>query len=197
LAAGSQETGVSRTRIGLITGPVGVGKTTVAERVVSLVRRQGLACGGLLAPAIRDSYGEKTGIWGVDVRTGERRMLAVAHADRDLGGPTVGPYAFDAKALAWAVVVIESALHPTTRPLHPCALVVVDEIGKLELWQGVGLAPLLPQLAAGEAARSLVVVRDSLLAELQARLGSIEQVVFEVNKENREEMPARILECLL
>jgi nucleoside-triphosphatase THEP1 len=88
-------------------------------------------------------------------------------------------------------------LRPTTRPLRPYDLVVVDEIGKLELWQGVGLAPLLPRLAAGEAARSLVVVRDSLLAELQARLGSIEQVVFRVSKENREEIPSRILERLL
>jgi nucleoside-triphosphatase THEP1 len=188
---------VSSARIGLISGPVGVGKTTVAERVVGLVRRQGLACGGLLAPAIKDSHGQKTGIWGVDVRTGERRMLAVVRTDRDLGGPAIGPYSFDAEALAWAVLVIEGALHSTTWPLRPCDLVVVDEIGKLELWQGVGLAPLLPRLAAGEAARALVVVRDSLLAELQARLGSIDQVVFEVSKGDREEMPSRILERLL
>ena len=39
-------------RIGLLTGPVGVGKTTVAERVAGLAQRQGLVCGGVLAPAM-------------------------------------------------------------------------------------------------------------------------------------------------
>ena len=194
LATASQETGVSRAQIGLITGPVGVGKTTVAERVVSLARRLGLVCGGLLAPAIKDSHGEKTGIWGVDIRSGERRVLGMVRTHRDLGGPAIGPYSFDAEALAWAVIVIESAMQAAAR--RPCDLVVVDEIGKLELWQGVGLAPILPRLAAGEAARSLVVVRDSLLAELTARLGAIEPIVFEVSQENRADLPPRILERL-
>lgn len=181
---------MNKARIGLITGPVGVGKTTVAERVVSLAKRQGQVCGGLLAPAIKDGRGEKMGIWGVDIRTGERRTLGVVHTDRDLGGPAIGPYSFDAQALAWAVMVIRSAF-------RPCDLVVVDEIGKLELWQGVGLASILPRLTAGEAARSLIVVRDSLLAELQVRLGSIQQVVFEVSEENRMDLPPRILERLV
>ncbi|MGD2206958.1 MAG: nucleoside-triphosphatase [Anaerolineae bacterium] len=167
-------------RIGLLTGPVGVGKTTVAERVVSLAQRRGLTCGGLLAPAMKTS----AGIWGVDVRNGERRVLA--RVDRDLGGPTVGPYSFDQASLEWAVSVVE-------RAIGACDLLVVDEIGKLELWRGIGLAPLLPLLSAGETSRALVVVRDSLLTELQARLGSIQQIVFEVSQENREEIPGHIL----
>lgn len=175
-------------RIGLLTGPVGVGKTTVAERVVGLARRQGLTCGGLLAPAMEDRCGQKVGIWGVDIGTGERRILA--RTDRDLGGPSVGPYSFQAEALGWAVTVIRQSLHPSD-------LVVVDEIGKLELWQGIGLAPILPRLAAGEAKRSLVLVRDFLLAELQARLGPGAQIVFEVGVENRDGLASRILQDLL
>ena len=171
-------------RIGLLTGPVGVGKTTVAERVVGLAQRQGLACGGLLAPAMMNSCGQKAGIWGVDILTAERRTLA--RTDRDLDGPGVGQYSFDAAALAWALGVVEQAI-------GACDLLIVDEIGKLELWRGVGLAPILPRLASGEIDRAIILVRDSLLAELQGELGSVERVVFKVSKDNRSELPPSIL----
>lgn len=170
--------------VGLLTGPVGVGKTTVAERVVGLARRQGLVCGGLLAPAMMNACGQKAGIWGVDIRGGKRRILA--RTDRDLGGPAVGPYSFDEAALAWATGVVDSAV-------GTCELLVVDEIGRLELERGLGLAPILPRLAAGQAPRSLVLVRDYLLTKLQDRLESVGQMVFEVSEQNRGDLPPHIL----
>jgi len=175
---------VTKARIGLLTGPVGVGKTTVTERVVGLARRQGLVCGGLLAPAMKNACGQKVGIWGVDIASGERRILA--RTDHGLGGPEIGPYSFDAAALDWSVGVVGSAI-------GACDLLVVDEIGKLELWQGIGLAPILARLAAGEAQSALVLVRESLLAELQATLGTVEQVVFRISEENRGTVPRQIV----
>ncbi|HSR33302.1 MAG TPA: nucleoside-triphosphatase [Anaerolineae bacterium] len=183
-------------RVGLLTGPVGVGKTTVAERVIGLAMRQGLECAGLLAPAMLNRCGQKAGIWGVDVRTGERRILA--RTDRDLDGPSIGPYSFDGTALSWATGLVEAACTaPDPADPRSCDLLVVDEIGKLELWRGIGLAPVLPRLAAGQVHRSLIVVRDSLLAELQARLGSVDQVVFQVREENRGTLAPHILKSLL
>jgi nucleoside-triphosphatase THEP1 len=171
-----------------LTGPVGVGKTTVAERIVGLARRQGLVCGGLLAPALVNSCGEKLGIWGVDAGTGDRRPLA--RTDRRLVGPEVGAYSFDQAALDWALDVLEGAV-------GRCDLLVVDEIGKLELWRDIGLAPIVPRLAAGEAGRALVLVRAPLLAELEARLAPVEQRVFYVNEQNRGELAPRIFELFL
>ena len=180
-------------RIAILAGPVGAGKTTVAERMVGLAQRQGMAVGGLLAPAMVDRCQQKVGIWGVDIQRAEQRALA--RMDRNLGGPAVGQYSFDAEALGWALSVLERALSPETLPA--CDLVVVDEIGKLELWRGTGLAPILPRLAAGEARQALVLVRDLLLAELQARLGSVQQMVFNVREEDREALPAAILHKLM
>lgn len=175
-------------RIGLLTGPVGVGKTTVAERVAGLALREGLICGGVLAPAMVNSCGQKVGIWGVELGTGERHTLA--RTDRDLGGPSVGPYSFDATALDWATSAVD-------RAIGACDLLIVDEIGKLELWRGVGLAPILPRLAAGEVERALVLVRDSLLSESRARLAGVERVVFKVSQENRGAMAPDVLSELL
>jgi nucleoside-triphosphatase THEP1 len=171
-------------RVGLLTGPVGVGKTTVAERVAGLVRRQGLICAGLLAPAMTNCCGQKVGIWGVDLLTGQRRILA--RTERRLGGPEVGPYSFDATAIVWAIDALE-------RALGACDLLMVDEIGKLELWRDTGLAPILPRLAAGDAKRALVLVRDSLLADLQQKLEPVPQVVFEVSEENRNSLPPSVV----
>lgn len=194
---------MTQSLIGLLTGRVGIGKTTVAERVVGLARQRGVTCVGLLSPALVDSFGQKVGIWGIDVVTGERRVLA--RTDRELEGPTVGPYSFDPAALAWAVNVIESAIQRSAGPLPgpgleewpPGQILMVDEIGKLELWHEIGLAPVLPRLASGEFKRALVLVRDSLLSELDRRLGCVERVVFWVNEANRASVHEEILDRLL
>jgi len=175
---------MSRPLTGLLTGPVGAGKTTVAERVAGLVHERGLTCGGLLAPSLKDSSGTKIGIWGVDLHSGERRVLA--RIDRAMDGPHIGIYSFDATTLSWAIGAIE-------RAMGSCDLLIVDEIGKLELWGNAGLAPLVPRLALGTVTRSLVIVREALLAELQTRLGPVKQAVFEVGRDNRDQLPPQIV----
>jgi nucleoside-triphosphatase len=179
---------VTKPRIGVLVGPVGVGKTTVAERVAGLARTHGLVCGGLLAPAVFDSCGQKVGIWGVDLLTGEG--LTLARVDRDLGGPTIGPYSFDAAALTWAIDVIK-------REAGECDLLVVDEIGRLELEEGCGLAPVLPALRARRDGRSLVLVRDSLLDLLMIELSPIELDLYQVTEGNRQDLPSRIVSSIL
>ena len=199
---------MTRSRIVLLTGPVGVGKTTIVERVAGMAQQHGITCRGLLAPALRDARGQKAGIEGIDLSTGERRILA--RTDRELGGPRLGPYSFDAAALEWATgVVLDSLASPppagasTSPPLAGgmvggCPrLVIVDEIGKLELWHGQGMAAVLPALAAGPAGWVLVVVRESLLEELQGRLGEVGQMVFREGEQNRDDLPAEIVEVLL
>jgi nucleoside-triphosphatase THEP1 len=120
--------------------------------------------------------------------TGDRRQLAAT--DRTLGGEKVGSYSFDPAGLDWACRVVEEAV-------GNCDLLVVDEIGKLELWRGTGLAAILPFLARGESRRALVLVRESLLSELRSALGTVEQMLFPVDQENRAELPNQILQLLL
>lgn len=145
--------------VALVSGAIGAGKTTVCQKVVEAARARGFACGGLLTPALIED-GRKVGIVGVDLGSGERRVLA--RTDHDLGGPCVGCYHFTADAFAWANAVIASAVEAG------CDLLVVDEIGPLELVQGGGLAPALDLLSA--VPRALIVVRISLVDALRGRL---------------------------
>jgi nucleoside-triphosphatase THEP1 len=101
----------------------------------------------------------KVGFEAMDVGSGERWPLA--HTDpstgsgrgpsttlrqgsgqgsgdrQELGGPRVGPYSFDPAALDRALRVLRRAI------AAKCDLLMVDEIGPLELEQGRGFAPIL------------------------------------------------------
>jgi nucleoside-triphosphatase THEP1 len=162
-------------RIALLSGEIGAGKTTACQRVVDLTRTRGFACGGLLTPPLIED-GRKVGIVGVDLGSGEQRVMA--RLDRDLGGPRVGCYHFTTDAFAWANAVIASAVDAGCDPL------VVDEIGPLELMKGTGLAPALNLLEV--VPRALIVVRLSLLDTLRDRL-----------KRGRASLPAPTIQVFL
>lgn len=179
--------------VALVSGEIGAGKTTVCQKVVEAARARGFTCGGLLTPALLEE-GCKVGILGVNLTGDERRVLA--RKDRDLGGPRVGCYHFTADAFPWANAVIDSAIKAR------CDLLVVDEIGPLELIQGGGLAPALDLLSA--VSRALVVVRRSLVNTLRDRLERVGRAslpaptiqVFVITTSSRDSLPNEIVSWL-
>jgi len=184
-------------RFALVTGDIGSGKTTVAGRVVERARQQGLSVAGLWCPA-RLVAGIKTGIEAVDLTRDERRLLAARNdleGEKELlltrPGPHTGRYTFDPEILAWANRVLAGAA--AARP----DLLMVDEIGPLELERGEGLAPVLLDLADGSVPRALLVVRERLLENLKARLDiAASTAVFLVEQDTRETLPEKILTWL-
>ena len=174
-------------RLALVTGDIKVGKTTVVGQVVALARARGYVCAGLWAPAhVVD--GQKAGIQAMDLSSGERRLLARVATDE--GGERVGRYTFDPAVIAWANGILAAAV--AAQP----DLLVIDEIGPLELEQGGGLAPVLEPLAAGCVPRALVVVRTRLLDALRARLQGCSVAVFAMAVETRESVPGPLVDWL-
>jgi nucleoside-triphosphatase THEP1 len=169
----------------LLTGPIGVGKTTLCQQLAAAARA-GVAVGGVLAPPVMGQDG-KVGISLVDLYSGETRLLA--RTDQDLGGPQVGPYSFDGATLDWAVSCCSRALSGT-------GIVFIDEIGPLELGRAGGLAPLIPFLAQPRCAPTVVIVRNSLLGELRSRLAPAVPHVVRVTTSTRNGALAA-LEALL
>ena len=173
---------------GLLTGPIGVGKTTVCQRVAGLARERGLSVGGTVTPAIYDQSGEKIGIALIDLETAERRVLA--HLDRGQPGLKVGKYGFDVQVLAWGCDILDRAA------VAGCDLFLVDEVGPLELVEGQGFTRALTVLETGILPRTLTVVRPALLDQVRQRAPGSRFVVFSVTEENRETLPGSIVDRL-
>jgi nucleoside-triphosphatase len=171
----------------LLSGPIGVGKTTVCLRVIEAARRAGLSVGGFLTPAILDKSKARIGIAIVDLATGERRLLARLGAYPE--GLRLGKYTFESQSLEWGKAILQQG--------RSADLLVIDEIGRLELERGEGFVGALDILAEGAARRSLTIVRETLLPALYARLPQVSFVEFRVNEQNRSALAEEIVACLL
>jgi nucleoside-triphosphatase len=143
----------------LVSGARGAGKTTLCQRLVDHLRRQGWQTAGVRSPAVL-AHGRKTGIQVQDLRTGESRLLARSTADAASPVSTIR-WAFDEQALRWGNDVLAGAV--------PCDLLVVDELGPLELQRGQGWLAGLAALDSGQYRLALLVMRPELLEAAQAR----------------------------
>jgi nucleoside-triphosphatase THEP1 len=154
-------------RLVLLTGDRGAGKTTACLRLTVLARAAGLDCAGIVSPALFDGAA-KVGIDVQDVRTNERRRLA--DLDPTPAGLRLGPFRFSEESLAWAAERLGDAC--------PCQILIVDEIGPLELELGQGWVEALDVLRRGDYELAVAVVRLSLVATIRERLpGRVSAVV--------------------
>jgi nucleoside-triphosphatase len=104
----------------LLEGRPGSGKTTLARRIVAGLRERDIPVTGFTTEEIRER-GRRVG-FAVETVTGEKATLA--HVDLP-GPPRVGKYGVDLDALErLAIPALQDA---------PGALVVIDELGKMEL----------------------------------------------------------------
>lgn len=166
----------------LLTGERGVGKSTVCLRVAELARAAGLPVAGIVS-SCRDPL--RNLLDAVDLLSLQRWPLA--STVEPLGGPAVGRFSFSAAGLARALAALEQAA------ASDAALLVVDEVGPLELSRREGFYPFLERLRALDSPDLLVAVRPSLLSELQGFLAGERQRVLEVTAAAREGLPGRIV----
>jgi nucleoside-triphosphatase THEP1 len=145
--------------IALLTGGRGAGKTRWCEALARTARSADLAVGGFLSPPVL-ADGVKTGIDLLDLATGERRSLAV-RARPDLPGTAGLGWRFDPEALAAG----NAALART----GPCDLLLVDELGPLELGRASGFTAAFDLLDCRRYGLAIVVVRPALVGAARAR----------------------------
>ena len=146
-------------KIIILSGERGAGKTSTCLRLAEEAKRRGLRPAGVICPA-RLADGRKVGIDLMDVRTGERRPLA--EADERPAALRTLAYRFHQEAMSWGAAIIEGAT--------PCTLLIIDELGPLELVRGQGWANALDTLAAGRFERAVVVVRPDLIPHFRQQV---------------------------
>ncbi|MGC8879331.1 MAG: nucleoside-triphosphatase [Anaerolineae bacterium] len=143
----------------LLTGDRGSGKTTVCQRLAHQARAAGWDVAGLISPAVFDG-GIKVAIDALNLRSGERRRLAYAWTavtpPEELCTPA---WCFDAATVAWGNQVLAHAT--------PCDLLIVDELGTLELERDRGWTAGIAAVNTNRYRQAWVVVRRELLVVAQ------------------------------
>jgi nucleoside-triphosphatase THEP1 len=145
--------------LALLTGGRGAGKSRWCEALARAARDAGLAVAGLVSPPVL-AGSEKTGIDLLDVASGERRRLA-ERARADLPGTEGLGWRFDPEALSFGNALLSR--------VDTCDLLLVDELGPLELGRGSGLTAAFALLDSRRYRLAVVVVRPALVAAAEAR----------------------------
>ncbi len=172
-------------KIVLLAGESGAGKTILCGRIIAELETQGLQVAGLLTPP-RFADGSKIGMDAQDIRTGARRALAERGARA--ADVSTENWHFHADGLAWGAQILRTAT--------PCDVLIVDELGPLELLRNEGWISAIDLLRARQYRRALVTVRPALLPHLQARLEGIALLPMTVTRSNQDDLFARIVSIL-
>ena len=77
-----------------------------------------------------------------------------------------------------------------------CDLLVIDEVGPLEVERGKGWVSAFDVLRAGDYVLALLVVRLELIAQARGLLGGCDLQTLTVTRENRDLLPISLVERL-
>lgn len=168
----------------LLVGRPGSGKTTLVKKVVGEVARKGLKLSGFFTEEIREG-GERKGFL-VENLNGERAVFA--HVDFR-SKPRVSRYGVD-------ISIFERvALHSLEREFPRSDLVVIDEIGKMELLSPKFLVLLAQILAFGKMVLATSQERGDLLKHTP--LAGEPLQLYRMSRESGDALSSRLVEDIL
>ncbi len=162
----------------LLTGRPGVGKTTVIKAVAEAL---GERAGGFYTEEMRGPGGRK----GFRLITLDGQEAVMAHVNLRGGGrPQVGRYGVDVAAMERVGV---AALR---RAMQKGQIVVIDEIGKMELYCGPFKDAVLQAIGGPGTVLATVMAKPNPWVDALKALPQVEG--WEVTTENRSSMPDQV-----
>jgi len=160
----------------VLSGPVHGGKTTFLERSLARWAARGLAPGGFLSIAVTGESGA-TGYDLLELKTGRRHPYLRREGKPD--AERIGPFFFVPSTLELARTIIREA--------DPPELLIVDEVGPLELLGG-GLWPALREALSRSSMRCLLVAREEILEDFVAAIAPVVPLIFDVRDPNVQKL---------
>lgn len=176
-------------RIILLTGPPGIGKTSVLRRTIKELKSRGCEVGGIVCREVREG-GTRVGFEIMDISTGQRGWLA--HINQQTG-PKIGKYTVNLTDLdvLGAGAILDS--------IKNVDVLAVDEIGPMELLSTAFIDALVHAIEHNKPLLGTIHYQLStpLVDSIKTRQDT---EIVEVTHENREELQNliadKISECL-
>lgn len=184
-----------RRKVVLLTGLPGAGKTLGCQRLVEAARHQGLRVHGLITESRRLSSGRIVQTV-LNLRTGERRRLA-EYVGTDEGEP-IGRGV--AGRFSWTFVgdSVRWGRHELDRCLTGSKdLLVIDQLGPLELLAGSGWVNAVRVLQEGHYGLAVVVVNPLVVEQLKERLTGVDVQEIETGESAPEDLQEQLLRLAL
>jgi len=164
--------------------------------VIAEARARGLTVAGVLTEDGTSSDGARLQ-YVQDLESGQRHLLASAQSGgaapalhrqesrrtTPSGVPSFG-WSFDEDGVTFGRLALEACL------CGSCHVLVIDQLGPLEIWEGRGWQVAFDLIIRGGYDLALVVVNPRVLGQVQSRLGACEVVA--VSEEDRGALPETI-----
>jgi len=174
------------TKVWLITGKPGIGKTTVLMKTIHLIRMHGYAIGGMLSREVRVK-GERTGFELIDLASGRKGLLA---SIKFKTGPRLGKYRVN------LIDLVEIGVGGLLNAIDFCDVIVCDEIGPMELFSPDFKRAVKTIIQSGKPIFGVIHKRfnEPFIQEIKSE-PFVE--VIEVTLENRAKLPEILSERIL
>jgi nucleoside-triphosphatase len=173
-------------RLIFITGPPGVGKTSVLLRALNGLKDRGYEIGGMISREVREG-GVRVGFEIMDFSTEQRGWLA--HINQPIG-PKISKYRVNLTDLdAIGVGSILDAIRNSD-------IIAVDEIGPMELFSQAFRDAIVRTVESNKPVLGTVHfgLRDSFINSIKSREDA---EIFEVTYENRETLHSLIIDKIV
>ena len=185
-----QKMKMSMSRVLILTGAPGVGKTTVLTKTVDALKAKGVRVGGMVTREVREDN-VRVGFEILDLTNNKHGWLAHVNGQ---GGPKVGKYNVNLKDLD---IIGTTAI---TQALEKCDVIVIDEIGPMELFSQKFKQVVTQALESKKLMLTVVhgKAKDPLVTQIKRR---VDAEIFNVTFSNREDLtkqlPNKVFELML
>ena len=170
-------------RLIFVTGPPGIGKTSVLLRSVNGLKNRGYEIGGMISRDVREG-GVRVGFEIMDFSTGQRGWLA--HINQPTG-PKISKYRVNLTDLE--AIGVSSILDA----IGNADIIIVDEIGPMELFSSAFRDAVVQAVESDKPLLGTIHfgLRNSFVSSLKNREDA---EIFEVTYEDRETLHNLIID---